>query len=111
DERGLAAQPAGLDSVGEKPSYRVGKGNVANPRLCRKLAINADLVINFAAETHVERSIARPNPFLQSNVTGTFSLLNACRKTKVKKIVHISTDEVYGSIHSESFDEESQLNP
>ncbi len=111
DYMGPASNPANLDSLRENPRYRFVKGNIANPRLCRKLANNADVVINFAAETHVDRSIARPNPFLQSNVKGTFTLLDACRKTKVKKIVHISTDEVYGSIQSGSFDEESRLNP
>jgi dTDP-glucose 4,6-dehydratase len=72
---------------------------------------NADFVVNFAAETHVDRSIAGPNPFLESNVIGTFNLLDACRQTDVRKIIHISTDEVYGSIDSGSFNEESPLNP
>jgi len=111
DYMGPASNPANLDSLRGNPRYKFVKGNIANRRLCRRVVDNADFVINFAAETHVDRSIAGPNPFLGSNVMGTFNLLDACRETNVKKIVHISTDEVYGSIDSGSFDEESPLNP
>jgi dTDP-glucose 4,6-dehydratase len=111
DYMGPASNPANLDSLIGNPRYRFVKGNIANSGLCRKLVRNADVVINFAAESHVDRSIAGPDPFLQSNVTGTFTLLDACRKANVKKVVHISTDEVYGSIDSGSFDDESPLNP
>jgi len=111
DYMGRASNPANLGSLRGNPRYRFAKGNIANSRLSRKVVRNADFVVNFAAETHVDRSIAGPNPFLESNVIGTFSLLDACRQTDVKKIVHISTDEVYGSIDSGSFNEESPLNP
>jgi dTDP-glucose 4,6-dehydratase len=111
DYMGPTSDPSNLDSVRGIPRYRFVKGNIANSRLCRKVVRNADFVVNFAAETHVDRSIAGPNPFLESNVIGTFNLLDACRQTDVRKIIHISTDEVYGSIDSGSFNEESPLNP
>jgi dTDP-glucose 4,6-dehydratase len=111
DYMGPESNPANLASLRRNPRYRFVKGNTANPKLCQKAVDNIDAIINFAAETHVDRSIVGPKPFLQSNVTGTFTLLDACRKTEVKKIVHISTDEVYGSIGSGSFNEDSPLNP
>jgi dTDP-glucose 4,6-dehydratase len=111
DYIGHASNPANLGSLRGNPRYKFVKGNIANSRLCRKVVRNANFVVNFAAETHVDRSIARPNPFLESNVIGTFNLLDACRQSSVKKIIHISTDEVYGSIDSGSFNEESPLNP
>src|SRR2546426_1503466 len=103
--------PTNLNQLREGPRYKFVKGNIANPSLCRRVVRNADVVVNFAAETHVDRSIAGPNPFLESNVIGTFNLLDACRTISIKKIIHISTDEVYGSIDSGSFSEESPLNP
>jgi len=111
DYMGPTSDPANLDSTRGIPGYKFVKGNIANSKLCRKVVRNADFIVNFAAETHVDRSIAGPNPFLESNVIGTFNLLDACRRTDIKKFVHISTDEVYGSIDSGSFDEESLLNP
>ncbi len=111
DYMGPTSNTANLDSIRGTPRYKFVNGNIANSKLCRKLVRSADFVVNFAAETHVDRSIAGPDPFLESNVVGTFNLLDACRQTRVKKIVHISTDEVYGSIDSGSFNEESPLNP
>src|SRR5256712_3378568 len=108
---GLPSNPSNLSQLREGPRYKFVKGNIANPSLCRRVVRNADVVVNFAAETHVDRSIAGPNPFLESNVIGTFNLLDACRTISIKKIIHISTDEVYGSIDSGSFSEESPLNP
>jgi dTDP-glucose 4,6-dehydratase len=71
----------------------------------------ARTVVNFAAQTHVDRSIADPEPFFESNVKGAYNLFRSALKNKVDKVVHISTDEVYGSIESGSFDENSPLNP
>jgi len=70
-----------------------------------------DVIINFAAESHVDRSIAEPEVFLKTDVLGTFNLLEAGRINKIKKYNQISTDEVYGSISEGSFNEKSQLNP
>jgi dTDP-glucose 4,6-dehydratase len=77
-----------------------------------EFASQSDVIVNFAAETHVDRSISNPEAFLESNVIGTHSLLEAARKGNVQKFVQISTDEVYGSASGiASFDENSSLNP
>lgn len=70
-----------------------------------------DVLVNFAAESHVDRSIKEAGPFVLTDVYGTYVLMEAARKYDVKKIVQISTDEVYGSIRKGSFDESAQLNP
>jgi dTDP-glucose 4,6-dehydratase len=70
-----------------------------------------DEVINFAAETHVDRSISNSSDFLESNVRGVYTLLEAARKHDIEKLLQISTDEVYGSIESGSFYETSNINP
>src|SRR5258708_36622493 len=71
-----------------------------------------DAVINFAAETHVDRSIEDPSPFLLTNILGTQCLLEAARKTRLPRFLHISTDEVYGSAPAgRSFTEEAHLDP
>ncbi|MBI2252383.1 MAG: dTDP-glucose 4,6-dehydratase, partial [Armatimonadetes bacterium] len=72
---------------------------------------DVDAIINFAAETHVDRSILGADDFITTNVYGTFSLLEAARFAKIKRFLHISTDEVYGSIKEGSFNEDSLLNP
>lgn len=72
---------------------------------------NCDAAVNFAAETHVDRSISSPDSFVRTNVLGTHTLLEAARKFHLKKFVQISTDEVYGSITAGSFVESDPLNP
>jgi len=72
---------------------------------------NVDVVVNFAAESHVDRSIANPKPFIETNILGTYSILEAIRKHD-KQFIHVSTDEIYGDAHGTlSFDEDSQINP
>ena len=72
---------------------------------------DCDLVVNFAAETHVDRSIEDPSIFVKTDVIGTYNLLECARKYDVEKYLQISTDEVYGSIENGSFTEESNINP
>ena len=72
---------------------------------------DCDLVVNFAAETHVDRSIEDPSIFVKTDVIGTYNLLECARKYDVEKYLQISTDEVYGSIEIGSFTEESNINP
>ncbi len=108
---GKSGNVANLVDLRHHPRYRLVKGDISNPRTCKELAKNADYIVNFAAETHVDRSIADPRPFLSSNLVGFYNLLEACRKSKLQKLVHVSTDEVYGSIESGSFSEQSPLNP
>jgi len=91
-------------------NYKFVRGNITNKSLMEKLVARSDVVFNFAAESHVDRSIIGPENFIKSNIVGVFSILEAVRKHK-KKIIHISTDEVFGSIKKGSANEKSILNP
>jgi len=97
------------DFVGDG-RYTFVEGSIADFALVSKLVGDADVVVNFAAETHVDRSIVDPTPFLQANTFGAFNLLEACRKHRVR-LLHVSTDEVYGDIVAGSFTEKDRLNP
>jgi len=87
------------------------KGDICNRKLVEQIASRVDVIVNFAAESHVDRSIAEPEPFLTTNVLGTQVLLEAARKLDHEKFVQISTDEVYGSTSKGSFREEDPLRP
>ncbi len=91
--------------------YKFIKGDIGDAALVDGLVRDADIVINFAAESHVDRSIGRPDDFITTDVFGTFVLLEAARKHGVKKFVQISTDEVYGSTEGASFVETDPLMP
>ena len=95
----------------KNPRYEFVKGDIADKKIVEKLAKNADIIMNFAAETHVDRSIEDSTAFLRSNVIGTQVLLDAARKYGHKKYIQISTDEVYGDIREGMFTEESPLRP
>jgi len=99
-----------LSKIVNHPNYEFVKGNITNKRLMEELITKSDAVINFAAESFVDRSITDPNSFLVSNVRGTFTILDIISKQK-KRLVQISTDEVFGSIESGSATENSKLNP
>ena len=90
--------------------YSFVKGNITDQELMEKLVSESDVVVNFAAESHVDRSISNARPFIDSNILGVFTLLETIKKMK-KKMIHISTDEVYGSFNSGSAREETRLNP
>jgi len=90
--------------------YSFVKGNITNQELMDKLISKSDVVVNFAAESHVDRSISNAKPFIDSNILGVFTLLETIKKMK-KKLIHVSTDEVYGSLNSGSAKEETRLNP
>ena len=91
-------------------NYKFIRGNITNKPLVEKLVARSDLVFNFAAESHVDRSISDPKPFINSNIVGMYSILEAIRKHK-KKLIQISTDEVFGSLKSGSAHEEFPFNP
>ncbi len=91
--------------------YRFVRGDIANAALVQRLMKGVDAVVNFAAETHVDRSIHDAAPFLHSNVIGVQVLLEAARKAKVRRFMQISTDEVYGSIARGYAKETSNLSP
>ena len=101
---------ANLSSVKNNENYEFVKGNITNKILMEKLISNNDMVINFAAESHVDRSINDANPFLVSNIRGTFTILDIITKQK-KRLIQISTDEVFGSLTEGTANENSKLNP
>ena len=87
------------------------KADICNLNLMKKISSNTDLLINAAAESHVDNSFGNSKIFSKTNIIGTHSLLEACRFNNVKKIIHISTDEVYGDIKKGKSNEKSYLNP
>jgi len=87
------------------------KGDVCDADLIKDATKNIDLIVNFAAESHVDRSIIEPNKFIESNVLGTHNLLYFAMQNNVKKFIQVSTDEVYGSIENGSWDETNTLKP
>ena len=111
DAQFIGSNPANVKGLQGNSRYRFVKGDLADNSFVRKILKNTDFVINFAAQTHVDRSIAQPEPFFESNARGAFNLFQSARENKITKLVHISTDEVYGSIDSGSFSEESTLHP
>jgi dTDP-glucose 4,6-dehydratase len=103
-----------LKDIEENPNYTFIKGNIANRELIEQVvtAHNIDVIVNFAAESHVDRSIIEPDIFIKANVLGTSVLLEVARHLKVAKLIQVSTDEVYGSLGEKGcFTEESPLAP
>lgn len=93
------------------PKVRFIKGDIREAELVGSVMSQIDSVVHFAAESHVDRSILDPNEFISTNVLGTNTLLNAALRSKISKFIHVSTDEVYGSIESGSWDEQWPLSP
>ena len=100
-----------LKDIAKDRRYRFIKGDICNEKLVNRLMKNCDAVLNFAAESHVDRSIDDASDFVQTNVHGVQVLLESAKKCKVKRFVQVSTDEVYGSIKRGSFKETSLLHP
>lgn len=113
DKLTYAGNPESLADIADDSRHSLLLGDVADARAVNNaFAKGIDAVVNFAAETHVDRSIEDASPFLRTNVLGAHCLLEAARKFRLAKFVHISTDEVYGSAPSEaSFTEETLLDP
>ena len=112
DDLKYGSNPANLSDLKNDRRYTFFKGDLSNFTLVSKLIRDTDAIVNFAAETHVDRSISAPEAFLQSNVIGTFTILEALRKLNPSaRMVHISTDEVYGDILDGSFKESDALRP
>jgi len=100
-----------LDEIKNNPNYTFVRGDITNQSTVDKLTKDSDIIVNFAAETHVDRSISKPKPFIETNVLGTYSLLEAARKYD-RLFVHVSTDEIYGDAKDkEPFTEDANLNP
>ncbi len=113
DKLTYAGNPENLAEVADHSRYHFVRGDIADARAVSEvLAGGFDAVVNFAAETHVDRSIEDASPFLRTNVMGTHVLLEGARDCRLPLFVHISTDEVYGSAApGQSFREDAPLNP
>ena len=99
-----------LEKIDES-NYQFINGDIKNHETVNKITNDIDVIVNFAAETHVDRSISNPKQFLETNILGTYTLLEATKKYE-KLFVHISTDEIYGdAANQDSFNEKSILKP
>ena len=104
------ADKRNLSRIENNENYEFVNGNITNKRLMEELISKCDAVVNFAAESFVDRSINDANPFLVSNIRGTFTILDIITKQK-KRMIQISTDEVFGSLPKGSADEQTKFNP
>ncbi len=112
DKLTYAGNLENLKDVESNPKYRFVQGDIADEELVNKLfSEGIDYCLNFAAETHVDRSIGDPKDFIVTDVQGTYALLEAAKTHGVKRFIQISTDEVYGSIQEGSFVETDMLTP
>ncbi|MEU7740412.1 dTDP-glucose 4,6-dehydratase [Nonomuraea sp. NPDC049158] len=111
DELTYAGNLENLAPVAGHPRYRFLRGDITDTRLLAEIVPWCDILLNFAAETHVDRSITGAGAFVTTNVLGTQRLLQAALDAGVQTMVHISTDEVYGSISEGSWTEEEPLLP
>ena len=111
DSLTIGSNEANLLSVEQNPNYSFIKDDIRNMVVIDKLSKEHDVIVNFAAESHVDRSIANPKPFLDTNIIGTYSILEAARKND-KLFIHVSTDEIYGDAdEGQSFTEADILKP
>ena len=111
DKLTYAGNPANLADIARDPRYTFVQGDVCDATLVRDVLHGADAVVNFAAESHVDRSLVEPDAFLRTDVFGVFTLLEAVRVLKIPRFLHISTDEVYGSVAQGSSSETDPLRP
>jgi dTDP-glucose 4,6-dehydratase len=111
DKLTYAGNLENLAAVASDPRYSFVQGDICDGAMLDRVLPGHDVVINFAAETHVDRSIHGPQDFVVTNVVGTQSLLDACLRHEIPRTVHIGTDEVYGSIDVGSWDESQPLLP
>jgi dTDP-glucose 4,6-dehydratase len=101
-----------LSDVQDDPRYRFVKGNIADEQAVDcVVSKRVDLIINYAAETHVDRSIFEPRAFIDTNVYGAYTLLEAVKKYNIPRMIQISTDEVYGAVMEGESDEHSAFEP
>jgi len=111
DKLTYAGNPANLADVARDPRYTFVQGDVCDATLVRDVLRGVDAIVNFAAESHVDRSLVEPDAFLKTDVFGVFTLLEAVRELKIPRFLHISTDEVYGSVPQGSSSETDPLRP
>ena len=111
DKLTYAGNPANVAEVADDPGYGFIHGDIADPDIAARSVEGCEVVINLAAESHVDRSIHNPTAFIETDVVGTATLLMAARAAGVRRFVQVSTDEVYGSIPSGAFRETDPINP
>ena len=111
DKLTYAGNPENLKDVERDPRYAFVHGDICDAKLVRDVAKGVDAVINLAASTHVDRSLMEPDEFLRTDVFGVFTLLEAVKDLKIPRLLHISTDEVYGSVERGSSRESDPLRP
>jgi dTDP-glucose 4,6-dehydratase len=111
DKLTYAGRLENLADVADDPRYRFVRGDICDPKAVRESMAGCDLAVNFAAETHVDRSLLGAAHFIDTDIKGVLVLLEEARRVGLARFVQISTDEVYGSIGEGSFTEESVLNP
>ena len=104
------SNPINLQSLEKSENYEFIKGNISNKKFMEEQISKCDAVVNFAAESHVDRSINDANPFLVSNIRGAFTVLDITTKQK-KRMIQVSTDEVFGSLTEGTANENSKFNP
>lgn len=107
-----AGNPENLREFENNPRYKFIHGRIEDVKAVKKALRGVDRIVHFAAESHVDRSITNAQPFIQTNVAGTQVLLDACRQAKIDRFIHVSTDEVYGSLgDKDRFTETTPLAP
>jgi dTDP-glucose 4,6-dehydratase len=113
DKLTYAGNPANLQDMQDVPGYSFIHGDICDTTVVNDIfrTCDIDTVVHFAAESHVDRSIADASVFARTNVLGTQTLLDAAHKYGVERFIHVSTDEVYGSIPTGSFTEDDILTP
>ncbi|OGK17906.1 dTDP-glucose 4,6-dehydratase [Candidatus Roizmanbacteria bacterium RIFCSPLOWO2_12_FULL_40_12] len=111
DKLTYAGNLENLSSIKDNPKYSFAHGDICDPALVDKAMKDVDTVVHFAADSHVDRSILDPDPFIKTNIEGTYILLKAALKNKVKKFHHVSTDEVFGSLSLDSKDKFNEKTP
>ncbi|MEK7543350.1 MAG: dTDP-glucose 4,6-dehydratase [Patescibacteria group bacterium] len=114
DKLTYAGNLENLEDVEGNPKYTFIHGDICDPDVVKKALEGVDVVVHFAAESHVDRSILEPAPFITTNILGTYILLEAATKAKISRFHHISTDEVFGSLKLgtlSKFDERTPYNP
>ncbi len=113
DKLTYAGNLENLKSVEKNPNYEFVQGDICNPQLVNSLTEKTDVIVHFAAESHVDRSIMDPAPFIKTNIEGTYILLEAALKNKTR-FHHVSTDEVFGALElnsKEKFNDNTPYNP
>jgi len=114
DKLTYAGNLENLKTVEGNKNYSFIKGDICDENLVDKILKDVDTVVHFAADTHVDRSILDPDPFIKTNIQGTYALLKKALKNKIKRFHHISTDEVFGSLELDSlekFNENTKYRP